>query len=112
MNLLRKQLRFRIAIGWGLLIGSLTFAVGSISSISENPILGIAPRLLMILLLPGLIGGGVISGNMHAFDLALGALINALFNFGLSWLLLALVGRFRRTSSALGGWPILSMIPK
>jgi tetratricopeptide (TPR) repeat protein len=96
-----KQIRLRIAIGWGLLIGSLTFAVGPISSISENPILGIAQRLLMILLLPGLIGAGAISGNMHAFDLAPGALINALFNFGLSWLLLALVGRFRKTKNAL-----------
>jgi tetratricopeptide (TPR) repeat protein len=54
----------------------------------------------MILILPGLIGAGAISGNMHAFDLAPGALINALLNFGLSWLLLGLVGRFRRTKKA------------
>ena len=97
----RKQIRFRVAIVWGLLIGSLTFAVGSISTISENPILGIAQKALMILLLPGLIGAGAISGNMHAFELAPGALINAALNFGLSWLFLALVGRFRRTKNAL-----------
>jgi tetratricopeptide (TPR) repeat protein len=96
-----KQIRIRVAAGWGLLIGSLTFAVGPISSISENPILGIAQEVLMVLLLPGLIGAGAISGNIHAFYLAPGALINALFNFGLSWLLLAVVGRLIGTRKAL-----------
>lgn len=100
-----KQIRIRIAAGWGLLIGSLTFAVGPISSISENPILGIAQEVLMVLLPPGLIGAGAISGNVHAFYLAPGALINALFNFGLSWLLLAVVGRLigtRKTLTIIG----------
>src|SRR5215472_12374759 len=93
--LAKKQNRFRIAVGWGLLIGSLTFVVGPISTISDNVILGAAQKTLMILLLPGLIGAGAIGGNMHAFSLAPGALINALINFCLCWLLVALVDQFR-----------------
>lgn len=100
-GLSNKRIRIRIAAGWGLLIGSLTFAVGPISSISANPILGTAQVVLMVLLLPGLIGAGAISGNMHAFYLAPGALINAFFNFGLSWFLLALVGRLIGTRKVL-----------
>jgi hypothetical protein len=87
--------RVWIAAAVGALIGALTFAVGPISTISQNPILGVAQKFLMILLLPGLIGSSAISGNVHAFPLAPGALINALFNFCSSWLLLALVGRLR-----------------
>jgi hypothetical protein len=89
--------RVWITAAWGALIGALTFAVGPISTISQNPILGVAQEFLMILLLPGLIGASAVSGSMHAFPLAPGAMINVLFNFCSSWLLLALVGRFRRT---------------
>jgi hypothetical protein len=90
--------RVLIAAAWGVLIGVLTFAVGPISAISQNSILGVAQEFLMILLLPGLIGAGAVSGNIHAFFLAPGAVINAIFHFCSSWLLLALLGGCRGTS--------------
>lgn len=93
----KNRNRIRIAAGWGLLLGSLTFAVGPISTISQKPILGAIQKFLMISLLPGLIGAGAVGGNMRAFPLAPGALINALLNFCSSWLVLALIGRFRGT---------------
>jgi hypothetical protein len=72
------------------LIGSLTFAVGLISVLSPNPIISAAQVVLMFLMLPGIIGGGAIAGNAHAFQLGIGALLNGLFHFAISWLVIPL----------------------
>jgi hypothetical protein len=87
-----------VAIAWGALIGSMTFMVGDISWPSPNPIVEAIKAVLMVLMIPGLIGGAAISGNIHAFSLGAGALVNALFHFGLSWLLFPLVMRFKRSA--------------
>jgi tetratricopeptide (TPR) repeat protein len=88
--------RLFLAMAWGALVGSLTFAAGPLSVPSYNPIIEVGKVFLMALLLPGLVGGAAISGNVHAFYLGPSALVNALFHFGLSWLLFALGTRFKR----------------
>lgn len=83
--------RLVIAAVGGLLAGSSTFAVGRLSVISNNKLLGLAQETLMVLLLPGLIGSGLLFGNVHAFPLALAACINVLLTCGLLWLVCSIV---------------------
>lgn len=74
------------AIVLGGLFGSLTLAISKLSSISENPILGTAQRGLFALLVPGIIGAGALSGNVHAWPLWIAAGINMLIYFVAGWL--------------------------
>ena len=90
---MRKELW--VAVGWGALLGGLTFAIEPISSPAGNSISQAASAVLMALIFLGLVGGAVISGNAHAFHLWLCALVNALVHFGLSLLLISLILRFR-----------------
>jgi hypothetical protein len=92
-----KRIRLRIAIAWGLFIGILSFWVGSISNLSANPIIELVQRFLMILLLPGLIGAGAVTGNLHVLFLAPAAAINALIHFGICWLFFPLLVWFGKT---------------
>jgi len=92
----RPKARFLLSIIWGLLIGSITFLVGPVAMPSYNPIIEVAKIVLMILMLPGLIGGSAFSGNIHAFYLGLGALVNALVHFGISWFLFPRAARIKR----------------
>jgi hypothetical protein len=84
------KLRIIVALIWGALMGSITFALGPLSVISDNIIIGALQIVLVYLLVPGIIGAAAFSGNVHAFYLGVGAVINALFHFGLCWLLFAL----------------------
>jgi len=90
------SLRIFLAITWGLLIGCMTFLVGSIAAPSHNPIIETMKIAVMIIIIPGLYLGAAISGNIHAFDLGPCALVNAVIQFGLSWLLFPLLMRFKR----------------
>jgi hypothetical protein len=90
------KIRTLVAMAWGASIGSLTFAVGSISVLSPNPIVSTTQVVLMSLILPGIIGGGAIAGNVHAFFLGGGAVINSLFHFGVSWFLIPLLTRSKK----------------
>jgi len=85
-----------IALTWGALIGSLTFAVGPLSDISANPFLAVAQKAIFISILPGLIGGIAFSGNVHAFSLGAGAAVNFIFHFAVSLALLRLFTRNKR----------------
>ena len=87
----QRKIRLLISMIWGTLFGGLTFAVGSIASLSANMIVAAMQIVIMFLLLPGIIGAGAISGNIHAYSLGSGAIINALVNFGLCWLLFPFV---------------------
>lgn len=87
----QRKIRLLISMIWGTLFGGLTFAVGSIASLSANMIVAAMQIVIMFLLLPGIIGAGAISGNIHAYSLGPGAIINALVNFGLCWLLFPFV---------------------
>jgi len=93
-----KKLQLSIAIAWGILLGSLTFAVRPISTISANFVLGAIQKGTMVLLLPGLIGSAAVAGNVHAFSLVPAAIINALFHFGIAWLLIRI--KVRRVAPA------------
>lgn len=91
----QKRLRLQIAMAWGVLLGSLTFAVGPLSTISSNPLLGSIQKVLMVFLFPGLIGAMAFGGNVHAFSLLPGAIINALFHFSACWLLVGIAARLK-----------------
>ena len=77
-------------------MGGCTFAVGSISWLSANPVIATVQHSLMILIFPGLLGGMAISGNAHAFSLGAAAVVNLLFYFGLCWLIFPLLLRLKR----------------
>jgi hypothetical protein len=94
-----KKVRLFVCLAWGILFGALTFAVGPISSISDNPIVGVVQMTAMDFIFPGLIGAGAIAGNVHAFSLVPAAIINCILNFGLSWIVLSLFLRIRRRFS-------------
>lgn len=80
-------------------MGGLTFAVGPLSMRSPNPIINAAQTILEMLIVPGLIGGAAISGNVHAFYLGAGAVVNGLFHFGIGWLLFPLLARLKVKSA-------------
>jgi uncharacterized membrane protein YfcA len=65
-------------------MGGLTFAAGPITALSANPVLAAPQIVLGVLLMPGLFVAA-----MCGFFLP-GALLNAVFHFGLCWLLFRL----------------------
>ena len=87
--------RYNVSMAWGVAIGALTFAAGPIGLASANPIIAAIQWVLLMLIVPGIIGGAVISGGAHTVFLGVGAVINALFHFGLCWVLFSLFSRFR-----------------
>jgi hypothetical protein len=89
--------RLIISLAWALVVGCLTFAVGPLSSLSDSKIIALGQQFLMALLLPGLIGSGLITGNIHAFPITLAACITFFFNFGLAWLLYSLIAGWSRS---------------
>lgn len=97
----QKQLQLFIAVFWGALLGGLTFSVGTISTISANPIIGAVQILLMTLIVPGLIGSMAFVGNAHAFSLLPGAVINGLLHFVACWLLIGIRARFKSRANVL-----------
>jgi putative effector of murein hydrolase LrgA (UPF0299 family) len=84
------------ASGLGLLLGGLTLTIQRLSAISDNRLIGTAQETLVILLLPGMIGAMVLSGNVHAFILWVAAAINGVIYFGIGWMSSALVSRYKR----------------
>jgi len=64
----QKRRQLSVAVAWGALMGVLTFAVGPISSISSNVAIGAIQKGLMILIIPGLIGG---AASVETFTLFL-----------------------------------------
>jgi hypothetical protein len=85
------------AVALGGLFGALTLALPKLSSISENPVVGTAQRGFFALLVPGIIGAGAVSGNVHAWPLWIAAGINTLIYFGIGWLACwAVMGLLRR----------------
>jgi len=64
----QKRRQLSVAVAWGALMGVLTFAVGPISSISSKVAIGAIQKGLMILIIPGLIGG---AASVETFTLFL-----------------------------------------
>ena len=92
-----NDVRFFVAVAWGALIGGMTFAAGPIGLLSANSIISAVQWVLLILILPGIVGGAVIGGSAHTISLGVGAVVNALLHFGVSWLLFPLLLRLKRT---------------
>ena len=91
-----------VAAAWGATLGLLTLAAGPLAVLSGNSAIALVQRSLTLLLLPGLIASGAVTGNVHAFSLVIAAAVNALIHFSFAfvvvWFLLA-VGRMLRA------WP-------
>ena len=90
----RREVRFFVAVAWGVLMGCLTFAAGPLASLSANPIIETIQSALTMLLIPGLICAAMVG------SLGPAAVLNALFHFGICRLLLALLARFGRKARA------------
>jgi hypothetical protein len=90
----RRERRLFAAVAWGVLMGCLTFAAGPLAWGSANPIIDAMQFALTMLLIPGLLCAAMV-GSLFP-----GAVINALFHFGVSWLLLTLLARFTRNARA------------
>jgi hypothetical protein len=84
------------ASGLGVLVGGLTLTIQRLSAIPDNRLIGAAQEILVILLLPGMIGAMVLSGNVHAFILWVAAAINGVIYYGVGWIFYALVARYRK----------------
>lgn len=82
-----RRARLIVAAAAGFLISCSTFAVGPLSVISDNRVLGLGQKVLTVLILPGLIGSGEFGGDVHAFSLATAACISFLLTFALLWLI-------------------------
>ena len=67
----QRKIRLLISMIWGTLFGGLTFAVGSIASLSANMIVAAsANRYNVSIRFLGLaIGAGALSGNIHAYSI-------------------------------------------
>jgi tetratricopeptide (TPR) repeat protein len=90
-------------------IGCLTFAAGPIGWASANPIVAGFQWVLLILIMPGIIGGGAVGGSMHTVFLGVAASINGLLHFGLCWVLFPLFSRFRRRAKVLTAVVVFSL---
>ena len=90
----RREIRFFISVAWGVLMGCLTFAAGPLAWLSANPVIAAIQSALTMLLIPGIICAAMVG------SLGPAAVVNALLHFGICWILLALLARFRRKARA------------
>jgi len=91
--------RVQIYIGAaaGALMGGLTGAVETISTVSRNPLIGVLQETAMALIIPGLLGSAILSGNVHAFSLVFATVINTLIYFAVGWISCSLWRRMKRS---------------
>jgi hypothetical protein len=74
-------------------VGTLCFQ--SLSILFGNAFVAALQMTASSLLLPGLIGAVVVSGNVHDYSFWVAAPINALTYFGLGWIGYNLLDRFK-----------------
>lgn len=89
-RLLNYDRIYTIAGIWGIALGCLTFAAGSITTLSGNSLMAMIQEGLILLIAPGLYAAAVTGSFVP------GALINAIFHFILCWLVLLLMRRLTR----------------
>jgi hypothetical protein len=82
-----------IAATFGIIPAAMTLALEYIAHPSSNPIVFAIQGASIALLFPGMLGSMAVSGNVHAFHLWVGAVINFILYFLLCWAIAALVGR-------------------
>ena len=92
-------MRERIYVGAaaGALMGGLTGAVETISTLSRNPVIAGLQETAMMLIIPGLLGSAIVSGNVHAFSLVFAAAINTSIYFAVGWISCSLWRRMKQS---------------
>jgi hypothetical protein len=74
----------------GLVLGGflagMTFAIPTLSFLSGNSVVRMVQRCMLVLLLPGIIGAGAATGNVHAWPLWIAAGLNMSVYFVIGWL--------------------------
>ena len=77
--------RALIAVGWGVLIGSMTFAAGPLTAISDNAVFALAQIALTCVMIPGLYVAAEVGSLVPA------AAINAVIHFAMCYLVLRFI---------------------
>jgi hypothetical protein len=70
----------------GGLMAAMTFAIPMLSSLSASLVIALVQRCMLVLLFPGIIGAGAISGNVHAWPPWIAAGLNMSIYFVIGWL--------------------------
>src|SRR5437764_15126400 len=96
MQTTKPQNKLVFATVLGAVFGCVSFAIGPLSTISQNTAIAGIQKTIFILLLPGIVGGMALGGNAHAFSIWGVAIVNFLLYFGVGWLVYSGVARFRR----------------
>lgn len=79
-ELLSSRWATSIALAVGIIAAALTFSL-------YTPLMGSAGRVLSAVLFPGILGSVAVTGNAHAFSLGMGAAINFVLYFGITWVI-------------------------
>jgi len=82
----------------GVITALLTLNIGSLSTLSANPLLAFAQEVAVCFLFPGLIISIAAAGNVHAFPLWLAATGNFIFYFVLIRIGIYLYRKLRATN--------------
>jgi len=69
-----------IALAVGIIAAALTLAL-------YTPLMGSAGRVLAAVLFLGILGSVAVAGNAHAFSIWIGAAINLVLYFGITWVI-------------------------
>jgi hypothetical protein len=88
--------RVYVGMAFGVLMGGLTLLVEKVSAISISPLIGLVQTVAMVLMLPGLFGSAIVSGNVHAYSQVVAAAINGILYFALGWISCRLWARAKR----------------
>jgi hypothetical protein len=80
----------------GVLMGALTAAVETVEGLPASAVVAPLRDAGMALIIPGLLGSAILSGNIHAFTLAFAVAINTILYFAVGWLLYPLGARIKR----------------
>ena len=88
-----KWFRSKVSLLFASLLGGSMGLLSLTIEHTYNPV-------LLVILLPGIVGSMIATGNIHAFPVWIVSIINFITYFGLGWgiwhLLKSLIGRFRK----------------
>jgi len=85
----------------GVFVGGLTLSISRLSLLSDNHLLAMLQRSLLMIILPGIIVSEILGGNVHAWHLWIAVVMNLLLYALIGWLsyrlMTALVRKSYRT---------------
>jgi len=79
-----SRLATSIGLAVGIIAAALTLSL-------YTPLMGNACQVLSAVLFPGILGSVAVAGNAHAFNLGIGAAINLVIYFGITWVICKVV---------------------